>query len=171
MSKKTLLKRRGQVTPRKNFLVLLPRHTPSLNAMLEDIGTPSLSVVAKVLGVHVRTVERWVAADCAPRAALLALFYATRWGQSLVHTQAHNDAVLQAHIARNLLERLDNAERQLAKLGQIGEFGTANDPAPGVQTYPLQPPHTGIAAAETSSETSATSQLIRDEIMWFARVN
>lgn len=117
---------------RNSWLALLPRRVPALSLMLEDIGHPSARLVARALGVHPRTVERWVEQDRAPRAALLALFYATQWGRSDVNCQAENDAKLYFGYAAALRTELDAANAQLARLGQIGEFGSANDPAQGV---------------------------------------
>lgn len=110
----------------------LPRHTPPLSVMLQDLGDPPTGTVAKALGVNLRTVYRWKAKDQAPRAVMLALFFATRWGRSQVHCQAESQATLYATYAASLRAELDRALAQLARLGQIGEFGSANDPAPGV---------------------------------------
>lgn len=117
---------------RNTWLALLPRSVPALSQMLEDIGNPSARLVARALGVHPRTVERWMEQDTAPRAALLALFYATQWGRSAVNCQAENDAQLFFGYAAALRTELDAANAKLARLGQIGEFGSANDPAQGV---------------------------------------
>lgn len=160
--------KRKKLTATKTWLALLPRSTPPLDVMLADLGSPNAVEIAKTLDVTGSTVYRWRKQGEAPRAAMLALFYATKWGRSQVHAQAHNDAVLQAHIARNLLERLDAAERKLAKLGQIGEFGSANDPAEGAPTASGTPLATGVASHEPLAETSSTSPAIRKEIARFA---
>lgn len=160
--------KRRKASATKTWLALLPRTTPPLDVMLADIGPPNAPEIAKTLGVHCSTVFRWIARGEAPRTAMLALFYASKWGQSLVHSQAHNDAVLQAQTARNLLERLDAAERQLARLGQIGEFGSANDPAEGVPTASTEPRATSPVAEEVGSETGSTGPRIRRAIARFA---
>ena len=54
--------------------------------MLHDLGNPHPARIAKVLGVSVRTVYRWkleAQMECRPsaKAAALALFWLTRWGQ------------------------------------------------------------------------------------------
>ena len=118
------------------FLHLLPRDIPPLKLMLEDIGCPPPAVIAKALGVHLRTVERWLQQDRAPRAVLLALFFTTRWGQSAVNCQAENDARFYFGYAASLRNELDKANAQLARLGQIGDFGSANDPTPSVPSTP-----------------------------------
>jgi hypothetical protein len=56
-----------------------------------------------------------------------------------VHCQAHNDAQLMATVVAVLRAQLASANAQLARLGQIGDFGTANDPAPGVATHRADP--------------------------------
>lgn len=151
---------------RKTWLVLLPQNTPPLELMLGDIGSPDPEEIAWTLDVSRSTAYRWIKQGTAPRTALLALFYATQWGQSQVHARAHNDAVMQATIARNLLERLEAAERKLARLGQIGEFGSANDPAEGVVAS--HSAH-GAVTPEPGAETGETDELIRKEILRFAK--
>ncbi len=111
------------------MLSLLPRAVPALSVLLADIGQPTTHQLAQALGVTSRTVQRWQAADEAPRVALLALFWLTRWGQSQVDCQAVNDARLQFSRAL-ILERQNVALRvELARLLRLGRFDSANDPS------------------------------------------
>ncbi|MDO8440080.1 MAG: hypothetical protein Q7S97_02570 [Polaromonas sp.] len=55
-------------------------HTPPLSCLLDDLLTSDSGAIARHLDVTPRTLERWKAADQAPRTAMLALFYETRWG-------------------------------------------------------------------------------------------
>lgn len=77
-----------------------PRNLPIWRDILEDLGNPSPRRVAKALGVSVRTIERWNAAEEAPKAACLALFWMTSWGRSEIHVTATNDAIVAAGLAR-----------------------------------------------------------------------
>lgn len=128
---------------RPGWLVHIPKRTPPLEAMLTDIGKPSTQEIAKALGVHHSTVERWRRVGRAPKAAMLALFYATSWGRSNVNCQAENQAKFYFGYAAALRAELEAAQAQLARLGHIGEFGSANDPARGVLTAPATPPAAG----------------------------
>lgn len=49
-----------------------------------------------------RTVYRWHAAQEAPRCAVMALYWLTRWGQSHVNAQAVNDAVTACGLVASL---------------------------------------------------------------------
>lgn len=111
----------------------LPAHLPPLWMLIDDIGRPSARKIAKALDVTERTVQRWIKADKAPRAAMFALFWLTRWGHSAVHCEAHNDAILQASIARNLSDQLKRLQSQLEHVARIADFGAANDPAESVR--------------------------------------
>ena len=64
---------------------------------------------------------------------MFALFWLTRWGQHAVHCEAHNDAILQASIARNLRDQIERLQSQLEHVGRIADFGAANDPAESVR--------------------------------------
>ncbi len=87
----------------------LPRSTPPLSMMLDDIGRPKTQAVARALGVSPSTARRWIAADHAPRTVLISLFWLTSWGRSAVDSEAHNAAVLHAThsaVLRHELRRL-----------------------------------------------------------------
>lgn len=124
------------------LLALHRQHTPDLPTMLADLGNPNVRQLGRALGVSPTTAARWIKAGHAPRPAMLALFWLTRWGVSQIHCQAHNDALQQAQIAANYLSQLKEAGAQLmvaqAKLdhlGRIGDFGAANDPMPNVRRH------------------------------------
>lgn len=80
----------------------VPRRLPVWHQILEDLGHPHPRVVAKVLGVGVRTVYRYNRFGKAPRSACLALFWLTRWGRAEVHSQAVDDAQIAVSYARAL---------------------------------------------------------------------
>lgn len=118
---------------------------PSLSIVLDDLGGPPASVIARALGVSPRTVGRWIAADFAPRPAMLALFWLTRWGRDARETQAVNDARMAVQVARS--HELVAQERlaQLEHLLSVGEFGAANAPLIG------QPLPSGRRASSASA--------------------
>ncbi len=105
-----------------------PGQMPSLAMMFEDIGNPTPKQVGDALGVHEATVCRWLRKGQAPRSAMLALFWITRWGVSQVHAEAHNAAVVHAGHARALLTQVHKLESRLARLARIADFGAGNDP-------------------------------------------
>lgn len=118
-----------------------PSATPSLEDMLHDIGNPKPDEVAKALRVSTRTVRRWRADGNAPRPVMLAIFWLTRWGMSLIECEAINLAQLHIGLQRCTREQLEQAraahvaavtelEMRLELLVRIGDFGAANDPAP-----------------------------------------
>lgn len=144
--------------PREGLLFFLPKHTLPLEAILEDLERPAPSALAKALGVCPRTVSRWIASGQAPRPVLLALFYATRWGRADVHHQAEKDARAQAALAFHLQCELDKANALLAKLGHIGDFGSANDPARQVASRPPVPSVPGDGDAQPMRTTSGQVQ-------------
>jgi hypothetical protein len=163
--------KRSTPKPREGLLFFLPKHTLPLEKILEDLERPSARALGKALGVCPTTVRRWIAAGQAPRPVLLALFYATRWGRADVHHQAEADAKAQAALAFHLKTELDKAKAQLARLGHIGEFGSANDPAHGVAIAPTTPPAAGPTAPENRSEPSAVDPVSPGETARFSRVN
>jgi predicted DNA-binding transcriptional regulator AlpA len=82
----------------------MPTTVPLWDTILEDLGRPPAARIARVLGVGRATVYRWNAAGHAPKTALLALYWLTRWGRSAVNTQAVNDALMAVQLARSYRE-------------------------------------------------------------------
>lgn len=105
-----------------------PRVMPPLSSLLADLGDPSPADLGRFLGLHPRTVARWIARDCAPRAALLALFWLTRWGRSQIACSAVNDATLLATRLRAQVAELEAARAALAAVLSVADFGAANSP-------------------------------------------
>lgn len=114
------------------MLHLMPtkRGMPPLRTLLQDIGSPSPGQVAKALGVSTRTVWRWLERDHAPRPAMLALFWISRWGQSAVDAELACSVGIYRQLANALTQERDELRAQLRRLGQIGDYGSANDPSP-----------------------------------------
>lgn len=82
--------------------------------MLADLpATPAQ--VARHLQISPATLARWQAADQAPRAAMLALFWETRWGRSAADVEAVNWAAM-AHRRAVTLERENAALRRHIEL-------------------------------------------------------
>jgi hypothetical protein len=84
-----------------------PRQLPALPTILADLDTRRPRDVAHYLGVSERTVFSWVAVGQCPRPAHLALFWVSRWGESIIHTEAHNEAAF--HAAHAAALRRENA--------------------------------------------------------------
>ena len=108
---------------------LLPTYVPPLSLMLADMGNPPPAAVAAALGVSRRTVARWQAADHAPRAALLALFWFTSWGSSAVAAEAHNRAMLYAGLAGALKSEVVELRHELGRVLALADTGAANAPS------------------------------------------
>ncbi|RVU46109.1 hypothetical protein [Rubrivivax rivuli] len=104
----------------------LPHQMPPLAVMLEDLGQPTTAQLGRALGVTERTARRWVAAGHAPRPAMLALFWVTRWGQSVVDADAHNQATTYAALARALRADNDALQADLARVLALADTGAAN---------------------------------------------
>lgn len=111
----------------------LPSQMPPLDVMLHDIGNPSAAELAKALHVSERQVRRWKRAGCAPQPAMLAIFWLTRWGMSIVDAEAVNAARLHVGMAGALKAHIQRLQARLERMGRLGDFGAANDPAPEVR--------------------------------------
>ena len=93
-----------------------PKGLPVWETILDDLGNPPAHRIARALGVGRSTVYHWHANGGGPRIASLALFWLTRWGRSLVATDATNDAVLYVQLARSLTEERDRLAGEIEAL-------------------------------------------------------
>ena len=107
-------------------------HTPPLSVLLDDLLTSDSGAIARHLDVTPRTLERWKAADQAPRTAMLALFYESRWGYSLMESAAHNGALYARQEVNGLKRENAMLRARIARLESIGGFGSANAPVMAV---------------------------------------
>lgn len=104
---------------------------PPLSIVLDGLLTSDHAAIARQLDVSPATFRRWIATDNAPRAAVLALFYESRWGYSLLESTAYNGRMWAEARARSL-ERENRALRRrierLEALGSADGFGAASAP-------------------------------------------
>jgi hypothetical protein len=107
-----------------------PKNLPPLGLILGDlIGSKSPESIGKHLGVSASTVRRWLSRGEAPRCAALALFWETRWGQSILDCEAVNQARMQEGLNRALKTENATLCARIARLEALGGcFGAANDP-------------------------------------------
>lgn len=134
----------------------LPKLIMPLSMLLDDIGSPKASALAKAFRVSEKDAANWIKSDDAPLPVMLALFWLTRWGHSAVHCEAHNAAILQAAIAASLRREVENLTDKLAHLGRIADFGAANDPAPGVELPCAPSPLAITSRAKPAAPTGTT---------------
>jgi hypothetical protein len=118
----------------------VPDYVPALSVLLNDLGRPSPREWARVVGVSARTAYRWQIQDTAPRAVLLALFWATRWGYSLVESQARHELDTADGLLKAYRRDIAALQARVAHLVATGDFGCANEPiADDGEAPPAQP--------------------------------
>lgn len=85
------------------MLNLIPRHTPPLSVLMDDLRLTPASM-ARILQVSERSVYRWMSKDHAPRPVMLSLFFVSRWGVGTICAETENAARMWAGFARCLIE-------------------------------------------------------------------
>lgn len=105
---------------------LAPHVLPPLSYLLDDLSaTPAQA--AHYLGTSDRTVRRWLADDAGPRAAMIALFWSSRWGMSQAHAEAHNLVAVQLGLAQALTRENAALRARVGRLAAL-DYGSANSP-------------------------------------------
>lgn len=108
-----------------------PGQLPPLSLLLDDLPTRCARTIGRQVGLSARTVARYAANDEAPRVVCLALFWETRWGQSVIEAEVFN----RDQVQRGLIGALqaENAQlratvARLVALVDSGDYGAANGP-------------------------------------------
>ena len=96
-----------------------------LRMFIDELGGPKK--VYKYLGVSERTVWHWHSAGRAPRAAVLALFWESRWGRSQIFTEQVNEIRLLYRQVCILQEQYQKAKDIITGLRAM-HAGSANEP-------------------------------------------
>jgi|GEM_PF-1178379 len=131
-----------------------PTRLPHFQTLLDD--TADARRVARYLDVTENTVKRWAKTGNAPRMASLALFWETRWGQSLLDCDAWNRDQIRIGLVASLQAKVATLEAKIAHLVELGNFGAANDPlfvngvAPANGPVRLWPRAAGSGSAQHS---------------------
>lgn len=100
-----------------------PSTLPSYQLMMDDLNRPLPRQVASFLRVPVEVARAYEDGAAVPHACQLALFWLTKWGQSLVDANATNDirmAVAYIRVLESRLEQLGHATSPLAVLPEDG---------------------------------------------------
>lgn len=116
-----------------------PRRVPNWHLMLEDLCQPAPEELGRVLGLSKRSIQRFNAADRAPRAVELAVFWLTTWGRSQIDCQAVNAARVAIGYADSLEREVERLKAHLCQLAALGQHGAANDPTPALSTTRVSP--------------------------------
>ena len=103
---------------------------PSFSVMLSDLSA-NHDQIARHLGLSLKTLNRYIKAEQAPRAVMLAVFWETRWGRSVADTEAANYGAIYFRQAKGLerlnaklLKQIEVLEQELTN----GSYGAANTP-------------------------------------------
>ncbi|MFZ4289004.1 hypothetical protein [Variovorax sp. HJSM1_2] len=83
--------------------------------------------VAKFLDVGERTVHRWLSEERVPRMAVLALYWETQYGRSMVHSDQVNEIRLMYRQICILQEQYAKAREIVASVRKL-HTGSANEP-------------------------------------------
>jgi hypothetical protein len=106
----------------------LPRQLPPPAVLTADLGDPSPLELGPALGVSARTVWRWQLAGEWPRAAHLAVFFASRWGWSAVQADALHAVQLAEALSRARSEECSALRAAVARMEALQLHGSANAP-------------------------------------------
>jgi hypothetical protein len=106
-----------------------PNQLPPLSAMIESIpGASDLNLLAKHLGVSPKQITGWKLAGEAPRSVMLALFWETKWGVSVIDCDARTSVKRWYALAQSSEREIASLRARVARLEALGSHGSANSP-------------------------------------------
>lgn len=106
-----------------------PSQLPHLHTVIQNIGYP-LPTVADYLDISTATMRRYIREGQAPRAVMLALFWESQWGYSVIECEQINRARLIYMENRALKLQIGQLEQLISTLEHERDHGTgaANSP-------------------------------------------
>lgn len=116
-----------------SMLMKLPKYIPPLDDLLYDIHRPTPAALAEAMGVSEDVAKRWIAKNEAPKPVLLALFWLTRWGMQWMDADLYNEAQLHFSMNGCQARQIRDLRSKLRRAAKLGNFGSANDPAEGIE--------------------------------------
>jgi hypothetical protein len=108
--------------------MFLANRLPSFSQLIEALPEREPGQLCKYLDITHQTLRRWKAAQTAPRMAMLAMYWETPYGASLVNTTAHNGAMYARQEVCGLKAENAMLHARIARLEGLGNFGSANEP-------------------------------------------
>lgn len=88
---------------------------PHIQTMINDLPATKKQI-ARHLGITERSLNRYIRAEGAPRAIMLALFWETKWGRSAADTEAANYGAIYYRKAMGLERQNQKLRQQIATL-------------------------------------------------------
>lgn len=108
-------------------MITAPKDIFSIEFFETMLHELTMKRVTELLDVHERTIYQWLANEKAPKTAMRALFWESRWGRSVIDCDHQTEIDL-------LRQRIGILERQVVKAKDIitglrsMHYGTANEP-------------------------------------------
>lgn len=138
-----------------------PTQLPPVSLLLDDLPTQDARRVARHLGLSEATIRKYRRDDDAPRLVLLALFFETRWGRSIMDTELEHRHQLHLQLISSQRRRITELEATVGRLLDVGDFGAANAPIFDCERTPQAGPRSGqpvlvtVAAARAAVDPVA----------------
>lgn len=101
---------------------------PGFAQLLDAMPDQRPLAVSQYLDIAPQTLRRWRAAQTAPRVALLAMYWESPWGVSLLSSTAQNGAMYARREVDGLKRENATLRGRIARLEALGNFGSANEP-------------------------------------------
>lgn len=118
---------------------------------------------AKILDVTERTIWRWKSEGKVPKAAVLALYWESQYGRSLIDTDHHNETVLLRSRIRILEEQFVRAKDIITGM-KLLNYGTANQPFFDEEgEFNVLNPTTDLSASVPTTDAFGSASSVPDQ--------
>lgn len=108
-------------------MISAPKNIYGINVFKMLIHEITIKRAAKILDVTERSIWRWLAEEKVPKAAVLALFWESHYGQSLIETDQRNEIVILRTRIKMLEDQFIRAKDVITGM-RLLNYGTANEP-------------------------------------------
>lgn len=129
-------------------MITAPKDCHGINVFKHFLEEIPLKRAAKILAVTERTIWRWLSTGKVPKAAVLALYWETSYGRSLIDADHINEIQYMRRQNVLLLDQLNRARDIISGLRSL-HAGTANQPLYEIWTCEPENPSSNVKQSAT----------------------
>lgn len=133
-------------------MITAPHDMYGINIFRIFVDELSAKQAAKILDVTTATISRWIATEKVPKAAVLALYWESKYGRSLIESE-HDREI------KDLYGRMNSYKHKFLRAAEIiaglraMDYGTANEPFYDESgTFTLSSTETGLSVLTSDGE-------------------
>lgn len=139
-------------------MITAPHNMYGINVFTIFVDELSIKQAAKILDVTTATISRWISTEKVPKAAVLALYWESRYGRSLIDVE-HDREVKALRCQISCYQSQFRRAKEIIAGLRAMNYGTANEPFydEGGGTFTIKNTDTALSVLDSGDGKLAVS--------------